>query len=72
VFGHFDLDGVVGVAVVEHFVNDVALGARELGDFAGGLAAAGLEGRGGGFGGWLRRGKRLEGRRDLRFRIHGS
>jgi len=38
VFGHFDFDGFVGSAVVEHLVDEVALGFGEFGDFAGGFA----------------------------------
>jgi len=34
VFGHLDFDGFVGSAVVEHVVDDVALGFGEVGDFA--------------------------------------
>ena len=36
--GHFDFDGFVGCAVIEHLVDEVALGFGEFGDFAGGLA----------------------------------
>jgi len=69
VFGHFGGDGGVGYAVVEHLVDEVALVARELGDFAfwsgegGGLEEEGRGlglGRGGGRGGlWCDGGHRI-------------
>ena len=66
-FGHFGFNGVISGAVVEHLVDDVALGAREAGDFAGGFAASGFEDGGRGLRDWLSLG--IHGNEGLNFNL---